>query len=183
MKVSSSLSKICSLRVTSKGTMGYTPDKTVSCQYTPLFILNVLFISAFPEIDGPWSQVLDTAKTLMRNAQLPVPVWAVLSAYIYESNPFLEDLRVTNNSQPNARSWPCARITRPLRRRWYGVLLFERRDVDRLVVEWCAESLRSYVRPKLVRPNYPLGKFILSVLICILYLRIYNYKTVVFNYL
>lgn len=93
----------------------------------------------------------------MQNVILPVTAWGILSAYIYESNPVLEDYRVEWNY------WACATITRPLRERLYGILLFEKRNVSRPVVEWCAENWWSYRQSVLVYPQYPSG--IKSILI------------------
>lgn len=98
------------------------------------------------------------AKVRLQTVQLPVSAWGVLSDQVYESSVCFEDLRETNDCNDDVRNCPSATITRRLRRRFYGVLLYERRDSRLTVREWCAENAESYRKPIEVKPEYPKSK-------------------------
>lgn len=104
-----------------------------------------------------WSQVLRIAEARLRNVLLPVSAWGVLSKRCYESSPYLENLSVTLNGHENVKEQPSATITRPLRRRLYGILLHEIKHLAPTVTEWCGENDQSYQRPVTVQPEYIQG--------------------------
>lgn len=66
---------------------------------------------------------------------------------------------MTHNSSLNPRELPCSTITRSLRKRLYGILLFEKRDQDPYVTEWCPENPQSYQQSVEVYPEFPVGKY------------------------
>lgn len=98
------------------------------------------------------------AKERLQTVLLPVSAWGVLSELVYESAVSFEDLRVTTDCNDDVRNCPSATVTRRLRKRLYGVLLFEKRDSKPIVEEWCADNADSYRRPIQVLPEYPKGK-------------------------
>lgn len=88
---------------------------------------------------------------------LPPSAWGVMNKLVYESSVCFEDFRKINKQNADVKLLPSATITRDLRRRFYGVLLFEKRDTKPVVREWCAENTDSYVRTVRVKPVYPVG--------------------------
>lgn len=115
------------------------------------------FISDSPRPDDAWSRVLSVAEERLRNVLLPVSAWGVLSKQVYECSPCLEDLRVTTDYNEDPEEQPSATITRPLRRRLYGILLHEIRHLGPVVTEWCGENEESYQNPVTVEPEYIRG--------------------------
>ncbi|KAK7605281.1 hypothetical protein V9T40_007139 [Parthenolecanium corni] len=101
-----------------------------------------------------WSRVLSVAEPRFRQVLLPVSAWGVLSRQVYECSPCLEDLRFITDENEDPEKRPSATITRPLRQRLYGILLFEIRHSNPLVTEWCGENKESYEEPVIVHPQY-----------------------------
>lgn len=93
---------------------------------------------------------------------LPPSAWGVMNKLVYESSVCFEDFRKINNRNEDVKLLPSATITRDLRRRFYGVLLFEKRKEKPVVREWCAENLDSYVKTVRVKPEYPVGNVFFS---------------------
>lgn len=94
-----------------------------------------------------------------QNVLLPPSAWGVINKQVYESSVCLEDFRKIHNSNGDVKLLPSATITRDLRRRFYGVLLFEKRDSKPVVREWCGENTGSYVKTVRVKPLYPKGMY------------------------
>lgn len=115
------------------------------------------FISDSLPLEDAWSQVLRIAEARLRNVLLPVSAWGVLSKRLYESFPYLENLRVTPDGNGYLREQPSATITRPLRQRLYGILLHEIKHLEPTVTEWCGENRESYKNPVTVQPEYIQG--------------------------
>lgn len=104
-----------------------------------------------------WSRVLDVAEERLRNVLLPVSAWGVLSRQVYESSICLEDFRDTNDDNEDPEDLPSATVTRALRQRLYGILLYEIRHWNPIVTEWCGENEESYQEPVQVEPEYTQG--------------------------
>lgn len=98
------------------------------------------------------------AEPRFRQVLLPVSAWGVLSRQVYECSPCLEDLRFITDENEDPEKRPSATITRPLRQRLYGILLFEIRHSNPLVTEWCGENKESYEEPVIVHPQYIRGE-------------------------
>lgn len=105
-----------------------------------------------------WSRVLDVAQERLQNVLLPVSAWGVLSKQVYESSICLEDFRDINDDNKDTKEQPSATVTRALRQRLYGILLYEIRDWQPTVTEWCGENEESYQEPVTVEPEYTQGR-------------------------
>lgn len=115
-----------------------------------------VFISVFI-VDDQWSKILRAARQRLKIVLLPPSAWGVLSRQVYESSVCLEDMRKVNDNNEDDEMLPSATLTRDLRKRFYGVLLFENRKSDPIVKEFCAENERSYQKSVRVAPEYPKG--------------------------
>ena len=84
-------------------------------------------------------------------------LYSILSEQIFEESLAFEDLRVFHDMNPLSRDHSSTVVTRPLRRRLYGILLFEKPHPPITVQEWCAENVFSYSKPTIVKPEKPMG--------------------------
>lgn len=118
----------------------------------------------FAEITNPetkWSRILQIARYKHRNTIVPSSIFAILKDHVFELAVAFEDLRRTSNNRIKANSFiPSATVTRLLRQRMYGILLYEYEHLANVQIkEWCGEDMNSYQQPVLVKPIAPTGKF------------------------
>ncbi|XP_065224509.1 constitutive coactivator of peroxisome proliferator-activated receptor gamma-like [Planococcus citri] len=121
---------------------------------------NSYLVQETPKITNPatkWSRVLQIARFRHRNVLTPAAIWGVLSNQVFELAVTFEDLRRANNNRVRANSFiPSATVTRLLRQKMYGILLYEYEHLaDVEIKEWCGENEDSYLQPVIVKPVEP----------------------------
>ncbi|XP_065221635.1 uncharacterized protein LOC135846461 [Planococcus citri] len=98
-----------------------------------------------------WSEILNAARGRNRNIVAPSYIWGILKDQVLGLEVEFEDLR-----KPFSELKPSATVTRALRQRMYGILLYEYEHLsDVKIEEWCAEHALSYHQPVFVKPTVP----------------------------